>query len=287
MRRWLVVLALASSTDAFAQPVTNALPDTGDPAVIALLNADDQLVCTAAVIAPHTVLTAAHCVAGKPLTLKAFFGSVVKDGGTKIAVTDARQHPQFDPGGNDLGMITLADPAPVTPLALAPPLDDTFVGASIRVVGFGTTGAAGGDGTKRLGTAKIAALGAEDFIATPDLSLSCLGDSGGPALATGDVIAGVVSRVDAQCVDHAVYTRIDVAMDVLIQPYLDETAPGSAGKGEPCFYDGHCAAGLECAGEMMRTCEEPGGCGCRTSEPRGLWLIAVVLLLRRRARNGG
>jgi len=281
MHRWLVVLAAASSADAFAQPVTNALPDTGDPAVIALLNASDQLVCTAAVIAPHTVLTAAHCLAGKPLTLKAFFGSSVEDGGTKIAVTDARQHPQFDPGGNDVGMITLADPAPVTPLALAPPLDGSLVGTSFRVVGFGTTGALGGQGVKRLGTAKVAALGAGDFIAVPDLSLSCLGDSGGPALLAGDAIGGVVSRVDAQCVDHAVYTRVDIAMEILIQPYLDETAAGTAGAGEPCFYDGHCAAGLECAGETMRTCESTG-CGCHSSEPRGLVLIAFALLLRRR-----
>ena len=284
MRRWLIVLALAWSADAFAQPVTNALPDTGDPAVIALLNASDQLVCTAAVIAPHTVLTAAHCLAGKPLTLQAFFGSSVEDGGTKIAVTDARQHPQFDPGGNDIGVITLADPAPVTPLPLAPPIDGSLVDTTFRVVGFGTTGALGGEGVKRLGTAKVAGSSAEDFIAVPDLSLSCLGDSGGPALLAGDAIGGVVSRVDAQCVDHAVYTRVDIAMDVLIQPYLDETAAGAAGEGEPCFYDGHCAAGLECVGDTMRTCESTG-CGCRSSKPRGLVLIAFTLLalvLRRR-----
>lgn len=283
MRRWLLVIALAASSDAFAQPVTNALPDTGDPAVIALINASDQLVCTASVIGPHTVITAAHCIAGKPLTLRAFFGSVLADGGTTIAVTHARQHPLFDPGGNDVGMITLADPAPVTPLELAPPIDGSLVDTQFRVVGFGTTGALGGEGTKRLGTAKVAAISAEDFIAVPDLSLSCLGDSGGPALLAGDAIGGVVSRVDGQCVDHAVYTRIDIAQDILIQPYLAETAEGAAGEGEPCYYDGHCASGLECVGETERTCEPESGCGCQSSGSPG-WLVAFALLFWRRRR---
>jgi MYXO-CTERM domain-containing protein len=291
MRRWLIAVVLACSTQALAAPgatqtpVTNALPDPGDPAVVALVNTSDQLVCTAAIIAPHVALTAAHCIAGKPLTLRAFFGNTIADGGTFDQVTDARAHPQFDPGGNDVALVTLADAAPVTPLPLAPPLDGSFVGTGIRVVGFGTIGNAGGDGVKRLGTARVAALGDADFIAVPDLSLSCLGDSGGPGLVAGDAIAGVVSRVDSQCVDHAVYTRIDVAQDILIQPYLDEMAAGAAGEGEPCFYDGHCAAGLECTGDTARTCEPPdSGCGCHSSEPRGvLVILAIALATRRRS----
>jgi MYXO-CTERM domain-containing protein len=281
MRCWLIALVAASSSDAFAQrPVTNALPDAGDPAVIALVNGSDQLVCTAAVIAPHTALTAAHCVAGDPLALRAFFGSALAEGGTAIAVTDARAHPLFDPGGNDIALVTLADPAPATPLPIAGPLDASLVDTSFRVVGFGTVGPTGGAGIKRAGTAKIASLGAEDFIAVPDLSLSCLGDSGGPALLVGDAIAGVVSRVDAQCIDHAIYTRVDVALDVLIQPYLDETAPGAAADGEPCFYDGHCAAGLECRGDAQRVCEgTDGGCGCQGGEPSAPGALAIVLAL--------
>ncbi|HEY5947072.1 MAG TPA: S1 family peptidase [Kofleriaceae bacterium] len=290
MSRWLVALAVTSSASASAQPVTSALPDTGHPAVVALVNADNQLVCTGAVIEAHTVITAAHCVAGDPLTLRAFFGSSTADGGRFIAVMNARAHPLFDPGGNDIALITLGDTAPSAPLALAPPLSGALVGTMIDVVGFGITGnGLGGEGIKRTGTAKIAGIAVEDFTAVPSPSLSCLGDSGGPALLAGDQIAGVVSRVDSQCVDHAVYTRIDVAQDVLIAPYLAETAPGAAGEGEPCFYDGHCADGLECRG-TPHTCQ-PTSSGCNTSgsDPRSALIVVGALLFalgrRRSTRN--
>jgi MYXO-CTERM domain-containing protein len=279
-------LAVISSTTALAQPVTNGLDDTADPAVIALVNADDQLVCTAALIAPHTALTAAHCVAGNPLTLRAFFGSSVLDGGTFIAVTNARAHPQFNPGSNDIAVVTLADAAPTEPLVLANPLDASLVGTSLRVVGFGLAGASiGGAGVKRMGTAKIAAVSAEDFTAVPNPSLSCLGDSGGPGLVAGDAIAGVVSRVDSLCDDHAVYTRADIAVDTLIAPYLAETAPGAAQEGEPCFYADHCADGLDCAGETERFCDSPAGCGCGTSDPSSLVIVVVGFAIGRRRRR--
>jgi hypothetical protein len=290
MRRWLAALVAVAGVSvlgagAAAQPVTNGFTDPDDPAVIALVNADDQVVCTAAVIAPHTVITAAHCVAGDPTQLRAFVGSAVRDGGTFIAVTDAKQHPMFDPGSNDVALATLADPAPVAPLALAPPLDSSFVDTNLRVVGFGVTSPSlGGSGIKRFGTARVAALGAEDFFAVPDPSLSCLGDSGGPAL-VDNAIAGVVSRVDSLCVDHAVYARIDIAQDPLIGPYLAETAAGAADEGEPCFYDGHCAAGLECRGEPERFCESDAGCGCRGSvDPSLLLVVGIGLAARRRRR---
>jgi secreted trypsin-like serine protease len=290
MRRWVVALAavssaIAPSASALAQPVTNGLTDTGDPAVIALVTANDDLVCTAAVIAPHTALTAAHCVAGDPRKLRAFFGTTIADGGTFIAITDARAHPLFNPGGHDIALVTLAEVAPVTPLPLAAPLDASLVGTSFRVVGFGTTGQAGGAGVKRVGTAKVGGLAAEEFTAVPDLSLSCLGDSGGPALLTGDVIAGVVSRVDSLCEDHAVYTRIDIAQDSLIAPYLDDTAPGTASEGEPCFYADQCAAGLECSGDTERLCESAAGCGCGSSRPSSLIIAMVAVAFVRRRRR--
>jgi MYXO-CTERM domain-containing protein len=286
MRCWLVALVVSSSATAHAQPVTNGLADPGDPAVIALVNADTQLVCTAAMIAPHTALTAAHCVAGNPLTLRAFFGSSLDNGGTFIAVTDARAHPLFDPGGNDIALVTLADAAPAPPLAIATPLDASLVGTSFRVVGFGLAGSnIGGAGVKRMGTARIAALSAEDFTAVPNPSLSCLGDSGGPALLAGDAIGGVVSRVDSLCDDHAVYTRADVAQDMLIGPYLAGTAEGAAEEGEPCFYAEHCAAGLECVGDAERVCESPAGCGCRSAQPSWFAVVLVAFAIRRRRRS--
>jgi hypothetical protein len=281
MRCWLVVLAALSSGSALAQPVTDGLADNEDPAVIALVNAKDQLVCTAAVIEPHTALTAAHCIVGDPLALRAFFGSAVLDGGTLIAVTDARAHPLFNPGGNDIAVLTLGEAAPAPPL-LPASVNASLVDTSFRVVGFGLAGAKiGGAGVKRTGNARITRITAEDFTAVPGPSLACLGDSGGPALLPSGGIAGVVSRVDTECVDHAVYTRVDEALEPLIVPYLAETAAGTAGEGEPCFYAEHCSAGFECSDD--RICETPsGGCGCRSSQPSSLLLAALLLVILRR-----
>ncbi|HEY5927551.1 MAG TPA: trypsin-like serine protease [Kofleriaceae bacterium] len=295
MRRWLLALAPAAwvlpIATALAQPVTNGTAAAGDPAVIALVNASDQVICTAAVIGPHTAITAGHCVGGRdPRTLRIFIGSTLGEAGTFIAVSDARTHPQFDPGGRDIAMMTLRESAPVAPLELAGPVDASLVGTMIRVVGFGlTAGNLSDAGIKREGTARIAAVRTEELIAVPDPSLSCLGDSGGPALLPAGTIGGVVSRVDSLCVDHAVYTRIDIAQDPLIQPYLAETAPGAAGEGEPCFYAAHCTAGLECRGDAETFCESPAGCGCAstaTATPAAFLVVLVVLvglaIMRRR-----
>ena len=284
MGRWALVVLALHAGPLFAQPVTNGAPAT-EPAVVALVTATDQIVCTASVIGPHAGITAAHCVAGDPTKLRAFFGSTVGQGGTTIAVSDARAHPGFDPGGRDLAMFTLREAAPVTPLVLAGPLDASLVGTMFRVVGYGLTTGQGSDdsGLQREGTARVASLRAEDFVAVPGPSLSCLGDSGGPALVAG-AIAGVVSRVDIACTDQAVYTRIDVARDVLVDPYLAETAAGVAQEGDACFYAEHCAAGLECSDSICA----PEGCGgCTSSDSSSLAIVLALLLLSgsRRART--
>jgi hypothetical protein len=278
----LVALPLANAT---AQPVTNGEPDSGDAAVVALVNDKYQVVCTAAVIGPHTAITAAHCLGRAPTTLRVFFGSSIAYGGLYLQVSDARAHPAFNPGGGDIALLTLRQRAPVTPLALEPALAASLVGTTIRVVGFGLTagGAIDDAGDKRAGTARIAAVQPEELTAVPGPSLTCLGDSGGPALLPAGTIAGVVSRVDAQCIDHAVYTRADTAQDALIRPYLAETAPGAAADGEPCFYADHCAAGLECVGDSETICAPESGCGCRGGKSPSLLLLALVLLY---CRNG-
>jgi hypothetical protein len=287
MRRWLLA-AFAVPATVLAQPISNGVPATGDPAVIALVATSDldQVGCTASVIGPHTAITAAHCVAGRdPRTLQVFFGSSIADGGVYIAVSDAGMHPGFDPGGRDVALITLREPAPVMPLVLEPmTLDASLVDTSFRVVGFGITGLGLGDaGLKREGTARIAAVRPEELVAVPDPSLSCLGDSGGPAILPAGTIAGVVSRGDAGCMDHAVYTRVDFAQSTFIQPYLAETAPGAASVGEACFYEEHCNGGpcLQTNDDPLlyfcsRSCQRDSDCpatmecasdGCRYPAP--------------------
>lgn len=287
----LVLLCATVSTRAGQAQVTNSTVDATDPAVVALVNASDQLRCTATVIAPHTLITAAHCIeSGDPRTLRAFVGTTIPEG-MFLAIADARLHPGFDPGGRDIAVITVRDEAPVSPIEIEPAtLDASYIGTQIRVVGFGLTRPGGGDsGTKRVGTAGIASVQAEELVAVPDPSLSCLGDSGGPALLPAGTIAGVVSRGDAMCVDHAVYTRIDAARGILVDPYLAETAPGTAAIGDACLYAEQCGAGTCTASEsdpLAYVCTDDAGCaGCASAAPAHAALIVLLFGLRARRRS--
>jgi hypothetical protein len=182
-------------------------------------------------------------------------------------------------------LLTLRAPAAVAPLQLeASMLDGSLVGTAIRVVGFGLSVAGTDDaGSKREGVAQIAVVRAEELVVVPDPSLSCLGDSGGPGLLPAGTIAGVVSRVDSGCRDHAVYARIDTARDAFIDPYLAATAAGTASLGEPCYYEamckeGSCTALQDDPGD--RQCALASGCGgCASAQTRPDVAPIVVFLV--------
>lgn len=222
-----------------------------DPAVVGIVDADGTLGCSGALIAPHTVLTAGHCVpALRRRELRVYFGDSLSGAGTFISVSDTHVHPEFVAASlsHDLALFTLREVGPVPPLAIDPrALDGSLVGKPLRAVGFGVTAPSAGDaGVKRSGTATVSAVDAIDLAATPAPSLPCRGDSGGPALlddGSGEKIGAVVSRGDADCVVNGVFARVDVARDSFIAPYLAATAPATAATGDPCLYDGHCAEG--------------------------------------------
>jgi hypothetical protein len=195
------------------------------------------------VIEAHTAITAAHCVAGRvPLGLRALFGTDVATG-TLIAISSAVVDPAFDSGtlANDLAVLTLREASPGGVIAMAPA--DGPVGSTVTTVGFGTTTSTATDGgTKRSGTAKVSDVQPTEVTVMPDPAQPCHGDSGGPMLVAGSVVA-VASRGDTGCSDHAIYARIDVAQQTLVAPYLAATAPGTAATGAACLYDGECAPG--------------------------------------------
>src|SRR3954452_21172663 len=65
--------------------------DDGDPAVVNVAN------CSAVLVAPRVLLTAAHCVDGAdPAGLEAFFGNDRNGPGNRTPIIDARLHPGWD-----------------------------------------------------------------------------------------------------------------------------------------------------------------------------------------------
>jgi hypothetical protein len=235
----LVLAACAAPTGTATQPVTNGSDDAGDPAVVALVDDQGNVGCTASVIDAHTVLTAAHCITVvDPRKIRVWFG-----GSAYSDVAGGRADPMFDmvTFANDVALLTMRDAAEVAPLVVesAAPM----VGDAIRVVGFGTTSAMASDSTtKRAGSAMISDVEEVQFTVMPAPSQPCHGDSGGPALTAAGTVVGVVSNGDSGCSDHAVYARVDAASAFITQ-YLADTAPGTVSVGQACLYDGQCADG--------------------------------------------
>jgi hypothetical protein len=235
----LVLAACAAPVGTAAQAITNGSDDAGDPAVVAIVDDQGNVGCTATVIEAHTALSAAHCFVGiDPRKLRVWFG-----GSVYSVIAAGRSHPMFDPTtfANDIALLTFRDAAQPAPLAIetAAPL----VGDTIRIVGFGTTSATASDNTtKRAGSAMIGDVQPAEFTIMPTPSQPCHGDSGGPAITAAGTVDGVVSHGDGACSDHAVYARVDVAKPFIDQ-YVAETAPGTASAGQACLYDGQCDAG--------------------------------------------
>lgn len=251
--------------------ITMGTEDLADPAVAALapIEARDRARCTATLVAPRVLLTAAHCeIDAAPEAWEAFFGSSLTGVGTRVQVLFALSHPEFDGGADhDLALVLLAEPAPVAPVALAsgPPSSPP---SPARLVGFGFTSAEGDDADrKREGTTSIDAVLPLHVVLAAAPSLPCSGDSGGPlfvGVPGAEVLAGVVSRGDPGCASLARATRVDAHLADFLVSTIEAWAEGSRAEGERCLYDAQCERGacLEALDEpRVHYCGGPCGDG--------------------------
>ena len=143
----------------------------------------DAGACTASLIAPQWIKTAAHCVPSSSSstttgTLTAYLGSVVRGAGAEVINGD-----YFVRFNNDTALVHLVRPSAITPIAYND--DAAFeIAGPITLVGFGRTSYEGS--TSDLKVVEISAIqryGASLVLGVPgSMQTACMGDSGGPNL---------------------------------------------------------------------------------------------------------
>lgn len=189
----------------------------GDPLAsytAALVKADGELVCSAVLISPQVLVTAAHCLLPEIMAgdLQVVFGLETKTG-KKHPVKAYAIHPHYNPAlaGStkrsqyDIGLVAMAQPAPETyPVTM---LSSNFgiepYATVVKIAGYGFTDV----GNKDMGILRFAPTNLsgdsertqEVFIDGFRLTNACGGDSGGPALVLGEdnqvYLLGVASYV--------------------------------------------------------------------------------------------
>jgi secreted trypsin-like serine protease len=211
------------------EDIIGGATDPGDPSVVAIFahqpGATSGSLCTGSVISSTAVLTAAHCVdptvVGAGNVFEVYTGTVFGQS-APLAVASTTFDPAFDvnnlQNGHDIGMVRLAAPTTLAPLAVGSP----SVG-QVRLVGFGMNthfnfdGVPNGAGTKRQAKTQLTDAGPALLQIGDTFHQTCHGDSGGPAFQTvngAEVIVGVTSfgtdlSANAVCFFGGSDTRVD------------------------------------------------------------------------------
>ncbi len=233
--------------------IVGGTPTTGDPNVYMLFirSSAGSSLCTATLIAPRTLLTAAHCVdprlqGATSLSLIATNApseAQVQWGVNTVRVAETRMHPGWNPTSlaNDIALILLSTPqTSVTPKPWNAESLAGFGGRPVRAVGYGSTGNGQGSGTKRTVDLTLRQLTQTLLWLGNFVNKGiCHGDSGGPTFHTFadgvERVVGVHSFTRGEdCVDGA-DTRVDAYRD-FVRQWLSE-------KEDECGANGICAAG--------------------------------------------
>lgn len=274
----------------FESSLTDGEPVNTDSAVVVLAGGDGFAVypyCTGILVSPRSILTAAHCVYAKGRSA-AYFAVITDDywhDPSMRTVNVVRQiaHPDFVDVGHDVGALEIDPPVEdIAPLELSRgTLTVADEGAIVRHVGFGVTSNADTEmGRKRQMNNTIGAV----FELTLDVSdpgrVTCLGDSGGPALlraADGtERVAALISYSDANCDHVAADSRLDVDRD-----WLSETL--SAWDSDACAALGTCPSSDDRPASNIDA-DRAGGCASQPGSGRcggAAALVACMLALRR------
>lgn len=216
--------------------IINGAETSSFPGIVALYGvkpgATGGSLCTASVVAPTVLLTAAHCVApsvvGHGLEFKALLGHTLADPASpspRIDVKEVHWDQQFDAqaltNGHDIAVAILAQPVNITPLRINRSSLPSL--SKARLVGYGLNDgkAQTGAGIKRTAEVPVRSVDTK-FVVTGSWfgTTMCSGDSGGPVLATIDgkeTIIGVNSYGFVQCLGTGSSTRVDSYLSFIDQ----------------------------------------------------------------------
>lgn len=208
------------------QPIVNGVEDTGHPTVGRIAGGAEGH-CTATLIGPKTVLTAAHCLTKKGPGFIVFPISVSFSGGlSTYSAASAVVHPTYGSYyyKGDVGIVRLKEvvqglnPSPLTNAA-------PKIGQKAVLVGFGitATGSWGTSGVKRMAGNTIAYMTADNITFSGSAGINgnlCSGDSGGPSFIKQggkDVVIGVHSTGSVPCGMSGNDIRVDLYRDWIIK----------------------------------------------------------------------
>jgi hypothetical protein len=217
-------------------------PDPYHGAVVALLDNDGALVCTAALVGTArgraAFLTAAHCL--DRVLVEVAVGRDYTSPTDSLGVWTAITHPDFDrsTGRFDVALVlSEQDPAGVSPLRMATDATrDVATGERVRFVGYGSNDSDVPVSIRQDTLGSVETLTETEFDYSQAEGGPCFGDSGGPALRTDEYgwerIVGVSSYGDHGCRSRGTSARLSAARDFL-SAELDPPRPDCASDSAP------------------------------------------------------
>ncbi len=286
----VVVLVTSLAAPAFADaPIIGGTMDSNDPAVVLLAAYPSDMstlfTCTAVVVSPGHLLTAAHCLDHAGYTFGVYYGADASAYSTLVElapqlspITAVHMYPGYQtasPFEGDIGVADLTTATDVTPMMFerAAPTAD-LVNMPVEIVGYGETVYGTPNQVRYSASTIVAALDTGDTMLIGDAThRTCVGDSGGPAI-YGGLVLGIDSYSDTTgCADPSHFRRTDI-----YAAFIDTYA------GTGVVADDLPVDMPEDAGTTGTKPGSSGGCSTTDGGGAGLVVVGIAALLARRRR---